>query len=166
MINKLNLTIAAAFAILLGGIMIAWQTSSPQVSTSASIAPASVELHSFGDEEKYAVLLDLASTEIQPASDIVFLTNTSDAVPDSSICTHTGVSVTSAPSDTRLGNTDDLPIVSTMWRQGARWLNLPLQDEYVILMWSPDAPNNTYSLVSGDPSNAPVVCSDEIDGDV
>jgi hypothetical protein len=108
----------------------------------------------------------MATTELQPAGGVVLLSDTGNANPDVSICTHTGVAVTSAPSDTRLNNPADQPLLSSLLQSAGAWINLPVHDPYVVLMWAPDTPSGTFSLVSGDSPNAPVVCTDEVDNDV
>jgi hypothetical protein len=168
-----NLLLLSAISIvliltaILSGI---YFTSSP-VPTSAGPEPVVIDpiadLYSFGDTDRYAVLLDLAEAQVRPQSKLILTAAASGAIsPDEGICTHTGVSVTTPPPGVVQHSIAQNGQSSSIWHQAVNWLATPFEDHYMVTLWVPDNQHSSFKLVSGDAPTSPAVCAEQVDEDV
>jgi hypothetical protein len=162
------ISIVLILTAILSGI---YFTSTPAEPASAKPEPVTIdpiaELYSFGDDDKYSVLLDLAEAQTRSQTTVILTAAAPGALnPEGIICTHTGVSVTAPPAGVAQHVTNVDRQAPTIWHQAANWLSAPFQDHYAVTLWVPDSENSTFRLVSGDAPGSPVVCADQVDEDV
>jgi hypothetical protein len=162
------ISIVLILTAILSGI---YFTSTAIEPTSAKPDPVTIDpvadLYSFGDDDKYAVLLNLAEAQIRPQTTVILTAAAPKALnPEGTICTHTGVSVTAPPAGVVHHTIDANRQTSTIWHQVATWLSTPFQDHYAVTLWVPGSENSSFELVSGDAPGSPVVCDYEVDEDV
>lgn len=162
------ISIALILTAVLSGI---YFTSTSVQPTSAQPGPVVVdplaELYSFGDDDKYAVLLDLAEAQVRPETTLILTAAAPKAlIADETLCTHTGVSVTAPPPGLVQHSIGQDRQYSTVWYQVTSWFAAPFQDHYAVTLWVPDYQHNSFTLVSGDAPASPAVCAQQVDEDV
>lgn len=169
--NNLLLLGAISIVLILTAILSGIYFTSSPVPTSARPEPVAIDpiadLYSFGDNDKYAVLVNLAEAQVRPQTTLILTAAAPGAVStDQTICTHTGVSVTTPPAgmDQHAISQDEQS--SSIWQQAAKWLAIPFEDHYAVTLWVPDNQHSSFELVSGDAPTSPVVCAQQVDEDV